>query len=472
MTETSYELLKDDQKKQLSNNNESKIARKEYKRVFMCKTAKEVWHTLIITHQSNSQVKDCKIDLLIQHYEKFSISNEETIDSGFTSFNAISAKVTTIKEAKYLATLPFDELIGKSKVYEMILENDGVASKTTKEKVRSLAIKAKVTREQTSDDSDSQGGNSGTVINLAMRLIDLEEAAEMALETKEVKTQDKGKIATIAAKKVTSLVNVQSPKRTRLMSKELRAIVKTAMNHKMMQHVSWQSTLKRYGLHKVCLKCDLLLEDWIVDSGCTKHMIGNRILFTLYNTYDGGHVVFGSNLKGKVISGVSFTKVDCTISKNGKMLDKGHRRNGLCTCKLGDNSKQQICLASMVDNSTLWHRRLGHANVCLPDPKSSPSVEDDRINEPIVQYLNGSPSLQVNVLDEGYPKSVKKARGHLIEQVIGELNEKTLRRLSGLDCNNKALPYARFMTTLFEYLKNKHPNDASRMLEVEEVTPM
>ncbi|GKA55971.1 hypothetical protein Tco_0755043 [Tanacetum coccineum] len=62
----------------------------------------------------------------------------------------------------------------------------------------------------------------------------------------------------------------------------------------------------------------------------------------------------------------------------------------------------------------------------LPKPKSSPSVEDDRINEPIVQDLNGLPSLQVNVLDEGYPISVKEARGHPIEQVIGELNERIL----------------------------------------------
>ncbi|GJR91889.1 retrotransposon protein [Tanacetum coccineum] len=185
----------------------------------------------------------------------------------------------------------------------------------------------------------------------------------------------------------------------------------------------------------------------------------------------------------------SFTKEDCDINKNGKTLAKGHRRNGLYTCKLGDNSKQQICLAFVVDNSTLWHRRLGHANMrlvqylasnelvrnlpklsferhfcdtcglgsqghsqtskayivlnketirigeslnvtfdgSLPEPKSSPSIEDDRINEPIVQDLNGSPSLQVNFSDEGYPKSLKEAKGHPIKQVIGELNEKTLR---------------------------------------------
>ncbi|GKB44251.1 hypothetical protein Tco_0889193 [Tanacetum coccineum] len=68
--------------------------------------------------------------------------------------------MTAIEEAKDLATLPLDELIGNLKVYEMILDNDGVVSKiTTKEKVKSLALTAKVTRDQTSDDSDSQGGS-------------------------------------------------------------------------------------------------------------------------------------------------------------------------------------------------------------------------------------------------------------------------------------------------------------------------
>ncbi|GJZ54142.1 hypothetical protein Tco_0609027 [Tanacetum coccineum] len=82
-----YELLKYDTKKQLGNNNEAKmilynaLPRKEYERVFMCKTAKEV---------------------------------------------------PAIEEAKDLATLPLDELIGNLKVYEMVFESDGVAYKTTK----------------------------------------------------------------------------------------------------------------------------------------------------------------------------------------------------------------------------------------------------------------------------------------------------------------------------------------------------
>ncbi|GKE77967.1 hypothetical protein Tco_1544087, partial [Tanacetum coccineum] len=70
------------------------------------------------------------------------------------------AKVTAIEEAKNMATLPLNELVRNLKVYEMILENNGVASKTnTKDNSISLALKAKATREKTSDDNDSQGGS-------------------------------------------------------------------------------------------------------------------------------------------------------------------------------------------------------------------------------------------------------------------------------------------------------------------------
>ncbi|GJW54952.1 retrovirus-related pol polyprotein from transposon TNT 1-94 [Tanacetum coccineum] len=58
-----------------------------------------------------------------------------------------------------------------------------------------------------------------------------------------------------------------------------------------------ESTLPR----SVCLRTCLKLDEWIKDSGCSKHMIGNKSLFSTYKAYDGGNVVFGSNLKGKII---------------------------------------------------------------------------------------------------------------------------------------------------------------------------
>nr|GEV76035.1 hypothetical protein [Tanacetum cinerariifolium] len=53
------------------------------------------------------------------------------VDKGGDGGDCKRAKVTTIKEAKDFPTLPLDELVGNLKVYEMILENDGVVFKTT-----------------------------------------------------------------------------------------------------------------------------------------------------------------------------------------------------------------------------------------------------------------------------------------------------------------------------------------------------
>nr|GEW28595.1 zf-CCHC domain-containing protein/UBN2 domain-containing protein [Tanacetum cinerariifolium] len=105
----------------------------------MCNTAKEFWKTLLITHQGNSQVKDNKIDLLVQQYEQFVIFEDESIDSAFARFNTIisclkavdegyssknyvrkflralhskwRAKVTAIEESKDLTSVSLDELI-------------------------------------------------------------------------------------------------------------------------------------------------------------------------------------------------------------------------------------------------------------------------------------------------------------------------------------------------------------------------
>ncbi|GKB21812.1 hypothetical protein Tco_0855735 [Tanacetum coccineum] len=146
------------------------LPRKEYERIFMCNTTKYIWKTLLITHQGNNQVKDNKIDLLVQQYEQFIISEDESIDSAFARFNTIitslkaldegyssknyvrkflralhpkwRAKVTTIEESKDLTSLSLDELIGNLKVHEMIIKKDSEIVKAKGER-RSLALKAK-----------------------------------------------------------------------------------------------------------------------------------------------------------------------------------------------------------------------------------------------------------------------------------------------------------------------------------------
>ncbi|GJT74872.1 hypothetical protein Tco_1041597 [Tanacetum coccineum] len=113
----SFDKQNDDLKKKLAKNNEAKMViynalpRKEYERIFMCKTAKEIWDTLLITHQAL--------------HPKW------------------RTKVTAIEESKDLTSLSLDELIGNLKVYEVIIKNESEIVKGKREQNRSLALKAK-----------------------------------------------------------------------------------------------------------------------------------------------------------------------------------------------------------------------------------------------------------------------------------------------------------------------------------------
>ncbi|GJT11296.1 zf-CCHC domain-containing protein [Tanacetum coccineum] len=125
---------------------------------------------MLITHQGNSQVKDNKIDILVQQYEQFVIVEDESLDSAFARFNTIitslkaldeghynknyirkflkalhpkwRVKVMAIKESKQLTSLSLDELIRNLKVHEMTIKKDSEIVKAKGER-RSLTLKAK-----------------------------------------------------------------------------------------------------------------------------------------------------------------------------------------------------------------------------------------------------------------------------------------------------------------------------------------
>ncbi|GJU00045.1 retrovirus-related pol polyprotein from transposon TNT 1-94 [Tanacetum coccineum] len=125
---------------------------------------------------------------------------------------------------------------------------------------------------------------------------------------------------------------------------------------------------------EICLGVDLEPDEWIKDSRCSKHMTGNQKLFSSYKAYNGGNVIFGINLRGNIIDKgqicnnkcrVTFSEHDSEITKDGKVVGRGIRKKFLYVMKLGNEPKDQICLAMIDENSTLWHRRLGHVNMHL-----------------------------------------------------------------------------------------------------------
>ncbi|GKD21069.1 hypothetical protein Tco_1222772, partial [Tanacetum coccineum] len=166
-----FEKQSDELKKSLTKNNEAKMViynalpRKEYERIFMCNTAKEIWKTLLITHQDSAFARFNTI-----------ITSLKALDEGYSSKNNVRkflraqhpkwrAKVTEIKESKHLTSLSLDELIGNLKVHETIIKKDSEIVKAKVER-KSLALKAK---KESSDEECSTSGSEDEEYAMAVR---------------------------------------------------------------------------------------------------------------------------------------------------------------------------------------------------------------------------------------------------------------------------------------------------------------
>ncbi|GJW03708.1 ribonuclease H-like domain-containing protein [Tanacetum coccineum] len=148
-------------------------------------------------------------------------------------------------------------------------------------------------------------------------------------------------------------------------------------------------------------------EKGVIDSGCSRHMTGNKCYLTEYEDYDGGFVSFGDGKgrisgKGKIKTGtldfenvyfckelkynlfsvsqicdkknnVLFTDTECLVlSFDFKLLDESQvllrvpRKDNIYSVDLKSvvPTKGLTCLfaKATIDESKLWHRRLGHIN--------------------------------------------------------------------------------------------------------------
>ncbi|GJW47445.1 putative ribonuclease H-like domain-containing protein [Tanacetum coccineum] len=152
-----------------------------------------------------------------------------------------------------------------------------------------------------------------------------------------------------------------------------------------------------------------LQDQGIFNSGCSRHMTGNKSFLTDYQEIDGGFVAFGGSPKGGKITGkgkirtgkldfedvyfvkelkfnlffvlqmcdkknsVLFTETECLIlSPDFKLLDESQvllkvpRHDNMYSFDLKNvvPSGGLTCLfaKATIDESNLWHRRLGHIN--------------------------------------------------------------------------------------------------------------
>ncbi|CAL1377709.1 unnamed protein product [Linum trigynum] len=122
---------------------------KERSQVAQCESAKEIWESLQTTHEDTPEVKDSRIDVLLNEYESFEMSSGESISSMYKRFNDLINRLkglgkmfetidlvrkilrclprewlpkrTAIEEAKDLNTLSIERLVGSLLSHEEVI---------------------------------------------------------------------------------------------------------------------------------------------------------------------------------------------------------------------------------------------------------------------------------------------------------------------------------------------------------------
>ncbi|GKD32013.1 putative ribonuclease H-like domain-containing protein [Tanacetum coccineum] len=91
-----------------------------------------------------------------------------------------------------------------------------------------------------------------------------------------------------------------------------------------------------------------LQDKGVINSGCSRHMIGNMSYLTDFEEINGGYVAFGGNPKGR------------------KITSKVPRKNNMYSVDLKNivpkGGLTFLFAKATFDESKLWHRMLGHIN--------------------------------------------------------------------------------------------------------------
>ncbi|GJW74792.1 retrovirus-related pol polyprotein from transposon TNT 1-94 [Tanacetum coccineum] len=204
-------------------------------------------------------------------------------------------------------SLALDELIGNLKVHEVVMEKDSEIYRGKKERVKSIALKS---NKESSDDETSTSRSDDEEYAMVIRNLKkfFKRNGKFVRQPREEKKsfrqrdERKGKSDRNCFRcgDPNHLIG-DCPKPSR--NKDQKAFIGGSWSdseNDVKDKTNDETCLVAQSSNEVCLRTCLEPDEWIKDSGCSKHMTGNKSLFSTYKAYDEGKVVFRSNLKGKI----------------------------------------------------------------------------------------------------------------------------------------------------------------------------
>nr|GEW00600.1 alpha/beta hydrolases superfamily protein [Tanacetum cinerariifolium] len=154
------------------------------------------------------------------------------------------------------------------------------------------------------------------------------------------------------------------------------------------------------------------------DSGCSKHMTGNRKLFSSYKAYNGGNVIFGSNLRGNIIGKGKQDHVSHkakNIVSTTRCLELLHMDLfSLSAVRSYEGSRYTLVIVD--DYSRKVKESLNVTFNETPPPSKTSSLVDDDLDEDEAIKIIEKKNLENNIVDETLEidemVNIKESRNH------------------------------------------------------------